>query len=466
MDEGILYLPVTELAARIRAKTLSPVELTQAYLDRIAKHAHRFNAFATVTADLALQQAKKAEDEIRGDRYRGSLHGIPFAVKDLLATSGIPTTWGAKPYEHQVFDYDATVVRLLREVGAVLLGKLSMVELAGGLGYHIADASLQGPGRNPWNPDHWTGGSSSGPGAAMAAGLAAFTIGSETWGSIVCPSSFCGVTGMRPSYGRVSRFGAMPLSWTMDKLGPMCRTAADCRIVLAAISGPDPQDITTSGMPVNYAPGLEAPARKMRLGYVPLDFTKHGEKEVDKAVRAAVAELKAAGYDVEEATLPEGPWEEAALCIIEVEAVSSFEELYRNGKVKLLTDRKAPQQQQVADVIRGRDYVKALRMRTALQWKMQEVFSKYDALVSPGMLYESTPIPADLNVAMAGSDPLGAIGNLCGLPAACVPCGTGAKGLPVGMVIVGPAFAEDEVLQIAQTYQTRTAWWSKHPKLS
>src|SRR5205823_6970158 len=190
-------------------------------------------------------QARAADREIKAGRYRGPLHGVPYGAKDLLATRGIPTTWGAEPYKDQVFDYDATIVRKLREAGAILVAKLAMVELAGAFGYNNADASFSGPCRNPWNTDYWAGGSSSGPGSAVAAALVPFAIGSETSGSIITPCAYCGVSGLRPTYGRVSRHGAMALSWTLDKLGPMCRTAEDCALVLSAIAGRDPLDAST-----------------------------------------------------------------------------------------------------------------------------------------------------------------------------------------------------------------------------
>src|SRR5262250_3841292 len=229
--EEIFYLSVTELAKRIESKKLSPVELTQIYLDRSQKFGPRFNAYAALTPEIALEQAKAAEKDIRRGHYRGPLHGIPYAAKDLLAVKGIPTTWGAKPYADQVFDYNAALIEHLKNVGAVMLGKAAMIELAGGMGYTFASASLQGEARNPWNTTCWTCGSSSGSGAIVAAGLAAFAIGSETWGSIVCPSAFCGISGFRPTYGRVSRRGAMALSYSMDKIGTLARSAEDCTYI-------------------------------------------------------------------------------------------------------------------------------------------------------------------------------------------------------------------------------------------
>src|SRR5688500_8771484 len=237
------YSTVEELGRALRAKEVSSVELTRFYLDRLAKYGEQLGAVVTLTPDRAMAEAAAADREIAaGNTQNRPLLGIPYGVKDLLATKGIPTTWGAEPYRNQVFDYDATVVEKLTNAGAVLVAKLSMVELAGGFGYNNADASFTGPGRTPWNREYWSGGSSSGPGAAVAAGLVPFAIGSETSGSIITPASFSGVSGLRPTYGAVSRHGAMALSWTMDKIGPLGRSADDCGLVLAAIAGADPRD--------------------------------------------------------------------------------------------------------------------------------------------------------------------------------------------------------------------------------
>src|ERR671927_950155 len=244
-----LFLPVNQLAAQIRARKLSPVELTEAYLQRLETVGKRLNAVAHVMRETALREAREAEDEIRRGRYRGPLHGIPYGVKDLCATRDAPTTWGAAPYKEQRLDYDATVVTRLREAGAVLVAKLAMIELAGGMGYNQADASWTGACRTPWNTAFWSGGSSSGPGAATASACVAFAIGSETSGSIITPSAFCGVSGLRPTYGAVSRHGAMALSWTLDKLGPMCRSAQDAALVFAAVAGRDPLDPTSRDNP-------------------------------------------------------------------------------------------------------------------------------------------------------------------------------------------------------------------------
>src|SRR5712692_5933818 len=259
--EDISFLPVSELAKRIESKKLSPVEVTQHFLPRSEKLGPRFNAYARLTPDIAMEQARAAEKDIQRGHYRGPLHGIPYAAKDLLAVKGLPTTWGAKPYENQIFDYDAAAIEHLKRVGAVMIGKASMIELAGGMGYRFASASLQGAAKNPWDTTCWTCGSSSGSGAIVAGGLAAFAIGTETWGSIICPAAFCGVSGLRPTYGRVSRYGAMALSYSMDKIGPLARTAEDGAMVLAVISGHDPQDRGT--LTLDQATFINSPSQDL-----------------------------------------------------------------------------------------------------------------------------------------------------------------------------------------------------------
>src|SRR5712672_579969 len=284
--EEIVYLSISELSKRIESKKLSPVDLTQAYLDRSQKFGSRFNAYAHLTPETALARAKAAEKEIQRGHYRGPLHGIPYAAKDLLAVKGLPTTWGAKPFANQVFDYNATVIEHLNRVGAVMLGKASMIELAGGMGYRFASASLQGEAKNPWDTTCWTCGSSSGSGAIVAAGLAAFAIGTETWGSIICPSAFCGISGLRPTYGRVSRYGAMSLAPSMDKIGPLARSAEDCAHIFAAIAGHDPRDRGT--LPLDkaaftYSPSLELSAKPLRVALLSNAWKKldaHVEKPI------------------------------------------------------------------------------------------------------------------------------------------------------------------------------------------
>ncbi|HKQ57782.1 MAG TPA: amidase [Candidatus Eisenbacteria bacterium] len=465
--ESVLHQTVAELGPQIRTRRLSPVDLTEAYLARIARHDRSLNAYARVTADLAREQARTAKKEIDAGRYRGPLHGIPWGAKDLLATAAIPTEWGAAPCRGQVFDTDATVVRKLREAGAVLLGKCAMVEFAGCLGYRFADASASGPGRNPWDRSRWTGGSSSGSGAAVAADLAAFAIGTETWGSILCPSAFCGITGLRPTYGRVSRAGGMVGSWTFDKIGPLARSAADCRLILQAIAGADPDDPSAAHEPVVLGPRNRRP-RDLRAALVPLDFakTKGAEPEVKARFDEAVAELRAAGLKIEEAALPEFPASELAGLIITAEALSTFENFFRDGSVRKLTDKFAPWQPEINQAITGADLVKAWRMRRVLQEKMVEFFTRYDVIVTPNFMSVAPPIDRDFYETLPYADPVGAIGNACGLPAIALPCGFGAHGMPAGFQIMGAPWDEALLLDLGELYQKRTRFHLERPPLA
>jgi aspartyl-tRNA(Asn)/glutamyl-tRNA(Gln) amidotransferase subunit A len=465
--EDISFLPLSELAKRIESKKLSPVEVTQHFLDRSEKLGPRFNAYARLTPETAMDQARAAEKEIRRGHYRGPLHGIPYAAKDLLAVKGIPTTWGAKPYANQVFDYDAAVIEHLNRVGAVMLGKASMIELAGGMGYRFASASLQGAAKNPWNTGCWTCGSSSGSGAIVAAGLAPFAIGTETWGSIICPAAFCGVSGLRPTYGRVSRYGAMAVSYSMDKIGPLARTAEDCARVFAAIAGHDFRDRST--LPIDkgaftYSPSMELKTRRLKVGWLTNAWNKL-DPEVAKPVEAAQKVLRKYLSSVKNAALPEGPFEDAGNVIIAVECASAFRTLIRSGKVSELADPLGQIAGYVNEQYSGADYAQALRVREILQKKMTELFDSFDVLVAAAQPVSATPLEMNLETELAFPDPLGAIGNLCGLPALSVPCGFSEKNLPVGLQFVARAGDDFAVIQAARSYQQHTDWHRKNPKV-
>jgi aspartyl-tRNA(Asn)/glutamyl-tRNA(Gln) amidotransferase subunit A len=463
VSEEVLYQTAAELGPQIRSGKVSPVELTESYLARIEKLNPRLSAFVTVTADQARAEARGAEREIAAGRYRGPLHGVPYAAKDLLATRGVRTTWGARPFENQLLDYDATIITRLREAGAILLGKLAMIELAGGLGYTIPGASFTGPARNPWDTGRWTCGSSSGSGAAVAAGLVPLALGSETWGSIVCPSSFCGISGLRPTFGRVSRHGAMALCWSLDKLGPMARSAEDCEAMLLAIAGRDPLDDWSAEQPL-HQPLAPAGARRLKAAVVRLDFDQHGEPEVQAAFERAVADLAAAGLAIEGARLPELPFEAVAGVVISAEVASAFEDLFKDGRVRRLADRWAPLAEATSRAITAADYVKASRIRALGQQAMAEFFSTYDVLLAPGAMM--TAFSADESFEnVEWSDPVGAMGNLCGLPAVAVPCGFGKGGLPASLAVVGGAFEEGKVLGVAKLFQSLTDWHRKRPPL-
>src|SRR6266446_3366409 len=466
--EELFYLPVSELAKRIESKKLSPVELTQIYLDRSQRLGLRYNAYALLTPETALEQAKAAEKEIQRGHYRGPLHGIPYAAKDLLAVKGLPTSWGAKPYANQVFDYNATVIDHLRGVGAVMLGKASMIELAGGMGYRFASASLEGEAKNPWDPTCWTCGSSSGSGAIVAAGLAAFAIGTETWGSIICPSAYCGVSGLRPTYGRVSRYGAMALAPSMDKIGPMARSAEDCARVFAAIAGHDPRDRST--LPLDkaaftYSASVELKSRALKIAWL-TNAWKKPEPGVAKAADAAEKVVKKYFPGVKNAKLPEGPFEDAGNIIVAVEGASSFSSLIRSGRVSELTDPLGQIAGYVNEQFSGADYLQAQRVREILQKKMEALFDSFDLMVTVTQPVAATPLDLNLETGLSYSDPQGGIGNLCGLPALSVPCGFTDKNLPVGLQFMARAGDDIAVIQAARIYQLHTDWHRRHPKVT
>src|SRR5580658_367619 len=273
----IFFATVAELSAKIASKEISAEELVRAFANRLEQQGRRYNALALPLPEQAIRTAKAVDKDIKRGRMRGPLHGIPYGVKDLLSFAGQITTWGAKPYAAQIFDYNATVIDKLASAGAVLTGKLSMVELAGGGGYRLPSASLFGAGLNPWDTSRWSGGSSSGSATAVAAGLAPFALGSETSGSILTPASYCGVTGLRPTYGLVSRYGAMALSWTMDKIGPFARTAQHCGIILPVIAPSDSTEPGTAAKRFYYTPQYARPVKELKIGYAPIDFTDRAD---------------------------------------------------------------------------------------------------------------------------------------------------------------------------------------------
>ena len=466
LNDTVWFATIEELTTELRAGRLSPMELTRGFLDRIARLNGRYNAYERVTSELALEQAARAERELRTNKWRGPLHGIPYAAKDLFDTRGIPTAWGTTFLRERVPDSNATVVDRLEAAGAILLGKAAMVEFAGCLGYRYAGASASGPGRNPWDPSRWTGGSSSGSGAAVAAGLATFALGTETWGSILCPSAFCGLTGIRPTYGLVSRAGGMVGAYTFDKVGPMARSVADCRTVLAAIAGPDPRDPSTQGATVRLAPNTGRTLRSLKAAVVTLDWSKAGEHEVREAFEAAVAELRAAGLAMDTVPLPAGPASEVSGLLIGVEALASFETFLNDGRVRELTDTMAPRQREIAEVMTGADTVKAMRVRETLQRTMRDFFSRWDVIVTPNFMSVAPPVEQDLNEALPYSDPVGALAAACGLPGLALPAGTGKAGMPAGFQLVAAPYEEATLLDLGERYQARTAHHRRYPAIA
>lgn len=460
----IHFATVEELGRMLRAGETSPTELTTMYLQRLDTVGRDLNAVVTITEERAMREAAQAEAELRAGYDRGPLHGIPYGAKDLLAAAGYPTTWGAEPYRDQVFDFDAHVVERLRDAGAILVGKLAMIELAGGAGYEQPNASFTGPCMVPWNKGAWSGGSSSGSGAAVAAGAVGFAIGSETQGSIHSPSNNCGVSGLRPTYGRVSRRGAMALSWTMDKLGPMARSAHDCGLILDAIAGHDPGD--PSSLRDDYAYATDAVRnRGFRFGVIEAEV-EGSQPEVEENFRRSLEVLGQFGT-LEAVELPELPYSETSALIIRSEMASAFEDLLRSGEVSKLTAPEDRVNPLASLAIPAVDYLRALRVRRRICDELDAVLGRYDALLSPTLARVAPPIDRGFDPYDSRRTPriFAAAVNLAGVPGVAVPNGFGERGLPTSLCITGRVNDENTVLAIARAYQEVTNWHKQSPDL-
>jgi aspartyl-tRNA(Asn)/glutamyl-tRNA(Gln) amidotransferase subunit A len=467
LGEDVLYLSVRELGDQMRARKISPVELTESYLARSESLGPKLNAYATITRELALKQARAAEAEIAAGHYRGPLHGVPYGLKDLIAVEGYPTTWGAKPFANQKFNYNATLVDKLNRAGAVLIGKVAMIELAGGLGYSSAHASLQGASKNPWNLKYWTCGSSSGSGAVVSAALAPWALGSDTRGSTICPGAWCGISALRPSFGRVSRYGAMAIAWSMDKLCPMARTADDCGLVLSVIGGHDPKDIDSVPGDFRYpAPELE-PKKPLRIGRLTNAWNKL-DPGLDDCVSAALRILEQNGALVSDVAIPDGPYEQVAELTIQMEAVSSFQDLIESGRCFELEDPLGKINGYAGSEFSVTDYLQVQRVRTFLQKQIDGLFEHYDVLATAG---ESSAASLIEEVDDDSEGPIGTrepdgISSLCGLPALTVPCGFSKNNLPFGVQFIGRAQNDHTVIAAARLYQSHSDWHKKRPPIT
>ncbi len=437
--EDLAFAPVTVLGPLLRAKQVTSTELTSMYLARLKRCGPKLNCVITLTEELAMEQAREADEELRHGHYRGPLHGVPYGAKDLFNTKGILTTWGAEPFQTQVPDNDATVITKLRDAGAVLLAKLSMGALAqGGLWFG-------GMTKNPWNTEQTSSGSSAGSASATSAGLVGFSVGTETLGSIVSPSTRCGVTGLRPTYGRISRAGAMGLSWTMDKIGPICRGVEDCALVLNAAYGPDGLDTTVRDVPFAWAPSL--PLAKLRIGVLQAEFDRV-QGEAKDVYTAALAALTKAGADLKPAVLPDLGANSLRI-ILTAEASTAFDDITRDGRVGQLKGQTAndwPNTFRSARTIPAVEYLRAQRARTLLMTQMDKFMADWDVLVSP-----------------TGSATL-LITNLTGHPQVTVPCGFVNK-TPAGLLFTGPLYEEGTPLRAALAFEQATEWHAMHPKV-
>jgi Asp-tRNA(Asn)/Glu-tRNA(Gln) amidotransferase A subunit family amidase len=439
--DDLAYYSIGELGALLKSRQVTSVQLTTFFLDRLKRYDSKLECTVTLTEDLAIQQARQADKEIASGKYRGPLHGIPFGVKDLLTTKGIPTTWGTEPYKDQIIDEDATVVKRLQNAGAVLVAKLSMGELAWG------EVWYGGMTRNPWNLKQGSSGSSAGPAAATAAGLVPFAIGSETHGSIVSPCDRCGITGLRPTYGRVSRMGAMALTWSMDKLGPICRTVEDCAIVFNTIHGPDGIDQTLYDLPFNY--DAKAKWQKLRIGYLRKDFeNEKGDCKENDA--ATLAKLRSLGAKLVPVELPNLPIHDISF-VISVEGAAAFDDLTTSGRDDLMKRQGQhtwPNAFREARLFPAVEYIQATRVRYLLIQATARALKDVDVFLAPSL---------------AGDSEL--LTNLTGHPCVVVPNGFSKAGTPTSICFIGNLFKEAEILEVAKAYQDSTDFHKKHPDL-
>ena len=466
------WASVADLARLIATKEVSPVEVVRAHLDRIAALDAGLRCFITVTADGALDAARAAETELAAGRPLGPLHGVPFALKDLFDTAGVRTTGGSKILADRVPAEDATVTRRLRGAGAILLGKLTMHEFAygpEGLNVHY------GTSRNPWDAtdERIPGGSSSGSGVAVAAGLAPFALGSDTGGSIRIPAALCGITGLKPTYGRVSRAGVLPLAWSMDHAGPMTRSALDAALVLRVLAGYDPADATTSVLPVpDYAAALTGNVKGLRVGVLRASFLDASAPEVRQAVESAVKAFEGLGAIVDEVTLEHmGSVAAGAMAIVASEALAYHAEWVRTRPGDYQPD--VVERLRAGAFVSGVHYVRAQQARALVRAEVDQALAKRDVLLSP-----ATPIAATRVGEMEAVVGDGRIDvrssllrftrpfNFSGHPACALPCGFTSGGLPIGVQIVGRPFDEATVLRAADAYQRSTDWHTRRPPLA
>ncbi len=436
--DDLAFMTVAELSQLVKQKKVSPVELTELALSRLDKHGKTLLNVITLTDDLARKQAKQAEDEIMSGRYRGPLHGIPYGIKDLFSVKGYPTTWGSGPHEQQVFDYDCAVFERLSGAGAVCCAKTSMGALA------MNDVWFKGRTQNPWNTQQGSSGSSAGSASAMAAGLVPFTIGTETQGSIVSPSARCRVTGLRPTFGRVSRFGAMTLSWTMDKAGPICRTAEDCMLVLAAISGADPRDPGSVDKPLHWTTDVDLSSLKigvLQTGQNPVDYEAASDLE-DHLV--LLKRLGAKLTSVRFSQMPQGTQID-----LSVESAAAFDDFTTGDMIDGLQNSAWPNIFRSHRYVTAVEYIQALRSRTEVMKRFEEEFGDYDAVIAPG-----TGSFMLLNT------------NRTGHPQLYVPNGTNERGDGRGFSIIGRLYDEATICKIGWRIQQETKYYRLRPQLA
>jgi len=477
--DDLCFKTIVEAGPLLRTKRVSPVELTQAYLDRIESLNPSVNAFITVLHDEALTQAREMEKEIAAGHYRGPLHGIPIAVKDIFATNGHRTTCGSKILKDNVTHYDATAVARLKQAGCILLGKLTMSEFA--LGDDVNLLTGQHPTRNPWNLERSVSGSSSGSGAAVSASMCAASLGTDTGGSIRLPSGYCGIVGMKATYGRVSRYGVTPLAWSLDNAGPMSKSVEDNALLLGTLAGADPADSMCSDRPVpDYRSKLHAGVQGLRIGLPKNYFLEYSTPDVADAVRAAARTLEGLGASVSEVELPHLKYTVGAeLALIFGEPLAYHTKYIRQGKFDLYTDTNKAQWD-TARYISSTDYIQAQRVRRYIIQDFEKAYEQVDVILAPSTGVEANPIQEDVladqiptRQVPAGNVTLWEIlwrmpspANLAGVPALALPCGFSAAGLPLGLQIMGRHFDETTVYRVGAAYEQATDWHTRRPAVS
>jgi aspartyl-tRNA(Asn)/glutamyl-tRNA(Gln) amidotransferase subunit A len=460
----LYFLSIHEAAQRIKKHDLSPVELTHAFLDRIAKVDNKTKAYITLTADSALKEARAAEAEILKGKYRGPLHGIPLAHKDLYDTKGIRTTAQSRVHEHRVPTQDATTIARLKQAGSVMMGKLAMHEFASG----GPPTDLFPQARNPWNTDYITSGSSSGSGAAVAAGLCMGSLGSDTGGSIRGPASFCGIVGLKPTYGRVSRYGVIPLSWSLDHCGPLTWTVEDCAYMLQAIAGHDPKDPTTSRAPVpDYSRSLKEDIKGLVVG-IPSHYfftSKNGtDAETISIVKKAVTQLEEMGAKVQDVKIPSLEHVNASNFVIIAAEGFTYHRHNLQSQPQNYGDNFVDRIH-LGGVFTAADYVQAQRARSCLTREFAQVLQKVDVIVSPTASFPPVRFDKFSATIIATTPSFTAPYNQTGMPAISVPCGFNKDKMPIGLQIAGKPFDEPTVFRIAYAYQQAAELYKKRPPI-
>ena len=470
--EDLAFAPIAHLAQLLKTRQVTSMELTRMYLDRLKRYNPTLNFVVTFTDDLAMSQARQADEEIGAGKYRSPLHGVPWGCKDIIAVPGYPTTWGSGAFKEQRFEREATVVRLLREAGAVLIAKLATGELAAG------DRWFGGRTNSPWDPRDGSSGSSAGPASATGAGCVAFGIGTETSGSILSPSTACGVTGLRPTFGRVSRTGCMTLSWTQDRIGPLCRTAEDCALVFHAIAKTDDDDLSVIDLPFNWDPELDV--RTLKVGYFRPGFEEaNREGDWRKNDQQTLETLRSLGVELE-------PFDLSGVTsmlvggsggILGAESAAAFDKFLRSGRTSELTNKQRANGFRTNRLIPAVEYLQAQRARALLMRQFAAVAGRFDVYIAPFMAVRgggaatlaaaSTPAttPPAPQPPSAIRDHF-QVANVCGYPAVSVPNGFTSDGKPTSITFLGRLYNEAQILALAKAYQDRAGFHNTHPKLT